>query len=324
MTDISRRAFTFSLAAVPAATFAAGLGIGATTTGLLSDPAPAASPPVARIKIGRFEVTALTDGYTDMPFDYFTGTSPEVIAQASASRFNADGGIRLSFNQYLVRDGDQLVLIDTGPASIFNTTGALPSALDSVGVKPEDIDAIIVTHLHMDHISGLVAGGRKVFPNAEVYADVRDVNYWTDPAKRASAPDYLKSSFDASAELVRLYPKLNRTDGEREIARGISIVDLTGHTPGHIGVRIADEGENLVMISDMLFHPTVHPDSSDVGFIFEQDPAAAREMRQRFFPRAAEEKSLIAATHLPFPGLGRIAKDEGRLRWVSADWAHTE
>jgi hypothetical protein len=76
------------------------------------------------------------------------------------------------------------------------------------------------------------------------------------------------------------------------------------------------------MVSDMLFHPAVHPGAADIGFVFEQDPAAARQMRERFFPRAAEEKALIAATHMPFPGLGRLARDEGRLRWITADWAH--
>ena len=181
---------------------------------------------------------------------------------------------------------------------------------------------VILTHLHFDHIAGLVAGGRKTFPNAEVYADRRDVTFWTDPARRTAAPDFLKSSFDISAEVIRLYPQLNRIDGEREIAGGVSIVDLTGHTPGHIGVRIADAGESLIMVSDMLFHPAVHPAAVDIGFIFEQDPPAARQMREKFFPRAAEDKALIAATYIAFPGLGRIAKDGGALRWVTAEWAH--
>jgi glyoxylase-like metal-dependent hydrolase (beta-lactamase superfamily II) len=284
---------------------------------------PQAVTPLARIKLGRFEVTAITDGYAMMPFGYFTGRAPAEIEKAADSIFAArKDGMRLSFNQYLIRDGDSLILIDTGPAGKIGETGRLPGALAALGVKPENIDAVVLTHLHFDHISGAVAGGRKVFPNAEIYADRRDVSHWTDPAKRAAAPDFLKSSFDASTEVVRLYPKLNRLDGKREIARGVSIVDLTGHTPGNIGVRIADGGESLIMVSDMLFHPAIHPGAADIGFVFEQDPAAARKMRERFFPRAAEKKALIAATHIPFPGLGRIARDGAVLRWVAADWAH--
>ena len=123
-----------------------------------------------------------------------------------------------------------------------------------------------------------------------------------------------------ATDVVRLYPRLQAIDGPRQIARGVSIVDLTGHTPGHIGVRIEDAGQSLIMVSDMLF-PVVHPLATDVNFLFEQDRAAAQAMRDRFFPLAAAEGALIAATHMPFPGLGRIVSDRGQLRWQVADWA---
>ena len=321
MSKLSRRALVTSLAAAPVGLAAA--SVLPRVGGAQASGGPNTLPPLAQFKIGRFDVMALTDGYTDMPYGYFTGRTEAVIGEAAAGVFaDRDGSVRLAFNQFLIRDGDQLVLIDTGPAGKIGETGRLPGALSALGVKPDDIDALILTHLHFDHISGAIAGGQRTFRNAEVYADRRDVVHFTDPAKRAAAPDFLRSSFDAAGELVRLYPRLNRIDGEREIARGISIVDLTGHTPGHVGVRIADEGHSLIMVSDMLFHPAVHPAAADVGFVFEQDPAAALRMREAFFPRAAEEKAFIAATHMPFPGLGRIAKDRGELRWVTANWAH--
>lgn len=320
--QISRRGLLASLAVAPVATVPlAGM---LPLMALAKAPVAARTPtPLASIRIGRFEVIALTDGYADMPYGYFTGRPAAEIERSAETHLAArKTGLRLAFNQFLVRDGDQLILIDTGPGGAIGETGRLPSALAAVGLTPADIDAVVLTHLHFDHISGLVAGGRKVFANAEVYADRRDVAYWTDPARRAAAPDFLKSSFEKSAEVVRLYPRLNRIDGEREIARGVSIVDLTGHTPGHVGVRIADGPDSLIMVADMLFHPAVHPSAADVGFVFEQDPAAARQMRERFFPRAAEEKALIAATHMPFPGLGRIGRAEGALRWLPADWAN--
>lgn len=319
MNQMSRRAFGRNLAGATAALpLAAALGQGASAR---TAPAAKSVAPLAQIRVGRFEITALSDGHADMPFGYFTGRSPAQIETSATAAFAArDGNIRLAFNQYLVRDGDQSILIDAGPNGLVGQTGHLPKGLDALGVERRDIDAVILTHLHFDHIAGLVAGDQKAFPDAEIYADRRDVAHWTDAAKRAAAPDFLKSSFDTTAQVMRLYPKLNRIDGEREIARGVSIVDLSGHTPGHIGVRIADGADSLIMVSDMMFHPSLHPGAADIGFVFEQDPAAARAMRERFFPRALEEKALIAATHMPFPGLGRVVRDGDRNRWLPAEW----
>ena len=277
--------------------------------------------PLAQIRIGRFTVTALTDGYADMPYTYFPGRTADQVEQAAKAQFVArSSGVRFLFNQYLIEDGQRRILIDTGPAGSIGRTGALPQAIAAYGLRRDQIDAVIVTHMHQDHMGGLIVGGQNNYPNAELYVDRRDVVHWTDPAKRAGAPDYLQPSFQMAGEVVRLYPKLHAIDGEREIVRGVSIVDLTGHTPGHIGVRIADAGQSLIMVSDMVF-PVVHPSATDVAFLFEQDRAAAQAMRDRFFAQAAAEGSLIAATHMPFPGLGRIVSDRGQMRWQVADWA---
>lgn len=286
-----------------------------------ADRTPASVTPFAQIRIGRFTVTALTDGYADMPYDYFPGRpAPEVEKMASAQFVARPSGVRFLFNQYLVEDGERRILIDAGAAGSIGQTGRLPQALATLGLQPSQIDAVIVTHMHQDHMGGLVLGGKNNYPEAELYIDRRDVSHWTDPAKRSGAPDYLQTSFKMAEEVVRLYPRLQAIDGEREIMRGITIVDLTGHTPGHIGVRVEDGGESLIMVSDMVF-PVVHPAATDVFFLFEQDQAAAKTMRDRFFPRAASEGALIAATHMPFPGLGRIVTDHGALRWQVADWA---
>jgi glyoxylase-like metal-dependent hydrolase (beta-lactamase superfamily II) len=320
MTDLSRRAFALGL---PTATLIA--GIHSTPAGAVSTRTkftPARVTPLAQTNIGRFTVTALSDGYADMPFGYFPGRAAQEVEATAKAQFAAQPtGIRFVFNQYLIEDGETRILIDTGPAGLLGQSGQLPQALAALDLNRDQIDVVIVTHMHQDHIGGLVAGGKANFPRAELYIDRRDVAHWTDPAKRTAAPDYLQNSFKLSADVVRLYPKLQAIDGEREIVRGVSIVDLTGHTPGHIGVRVADSGQSLLMVSDMLF-PVVHPAATDVNFLFEQDRAAAQAMRARFFPRAAEEGALIAATHLPFPGLGRIVSDNGRWRWVTAAWAY--
>ncbi|UJW77160.1 MBL fold metallo-hydrolase [Rhizobium sp. SL42] len=283
--------------------------------------APASVTPLAQIRIGRFTVTALTDGYADMPYDYFPGRSPAEVEKSATAQFSArTSGVRFLFNQYLIDDGQRRILIDAGAAGSIGQTGQLPQALAMLGITPDQIDAVIVTHMHQDHMGGLILGGKNNYPQAELYIDRRDVKHWTDPAKRNGAPDFLQTSFAMAEEVVRLYPRLQAIDGEREIVPGISIVDLTGHTPGQIGVRVEDGGKSLIMVSDMIF-PVVHPGATDVFFLFEQDPAAAKAMRDKFFPRAASEGALIAATHMPFPGLGRIVADRGEMRWQIADWA---
>lgn len=316
MKDLSRRAIGRSLLLGAGSLPFAGSGHRA----LAAAPAPGA-PPVAQMRIGRFTITALTDGFADMPYTFFPGRTAAQVEQAATSQFVArTSGLRFVFNQYLVEDGERRILVDTGPAGSIGQTGLLPQALTALGLRRDQIDAVIVTHMHEDHMGGLIVGGQKNFPNAELYIDRRDVVHWTDAGKRSAAPDYLQNSFRMSADVVRLYPRLQAIDGERQIARGISIVDLTGHTPGHIGVRVEDAGQSIIMVSDMLF-PVVHPVATDVGFLFEQDRAAAQAMRNRFFPRAASEGELIAATHMPFPGFGRIVADRGQLRWQVADWA---
>jgi len=319
--SFTRRAFARTLLAAPAVA-AGGLAL---PSSAVAASRPAMPIPHAVVQVGRFTVHVLSDGHVDLPFGFFTGQSAEdTAARAQATHAAREGDtLRLGFAQYLIDDGSRLILVDTGPAgNIGEDTGRLPAALASIGVTPDDIDAVILTHTHFDHISGAIAGGQAVYGNAEVYVDRRDITYFTDPAARSRAPDFLKSSFDTTSELVRLYPGLQQIQGDQDILPGVSTVDLTGHTPGHIGVRIADAGHSMLIVSDMMFHPLVHPERADIGFVFEQDPAAAEAMRTRFFPMAANDGSLIAATHMPFPGLGRIGRDAGSLIWVPESWAY--
>lgn len=318
MFDISRRAFAGSLFAASAVPL---LPLQASAKG-----APEFSPlaPLARINIGRFEVTFLSDGFIDFPFNLFTGAPPEQVEQAIRSFFAARStGVRAGFTVWLIRDGDTLILVDAGPAgTVSKTSGRLPSALTAIGVRPDQIDAVIVTHMHVDHTAGLVTGGRAAFPNAEIYADRRDIAHFTDAGRASAAPDLLKSSFAKAQDVVTLYPRLQRIDTDRQIVNGVTVFDLAGHTPGHMGVRIEDGGASLLLVGDMLFHPAAHPAMPGIGILFEQDKAAADAARARFFAKAAASGSLCAATHMPFPGVGRIVKDGSNLRWLAADWEY--
>jgi glyoxylase-like metal-dependent hydrolase (beta-lactamase superfamily II) len=314
MTTTTRRSFSLGLGA------AAVLAAAPTPVVARSRGERPALPAVATRRVGNVQVTALSDGFFDIPVSVFVGAPAAEIEAAFAARFahRSDGTHRIGFTVWLVDDGERLVLIDTGYAG-EPTTGRLPAVLAAIGVSRDDIDAVLITHMHADHINGLVADGRPAFPNAEVFVHRDDVAYFTDPARAAAAPTLLYSSFASAAHVAQL-PRLQRFDGDRAITRVISTVDLRGHTPGHTGYRIADGGESLLIVGDAVFDPAIHPARTDIGIAFEPDPSAAAAMRARLFPRAAEERALLAATHMPFPGFGRIVRDGGRLEWAPADW----
>ncbi len=323
MTDLSRRRLGASLLAVPAA---ASLAAAAPSLAVARHAGGIETlPTTATRRIGKFTVTLISDGYIDLPYEVFTGIDPADLEAGAKARFiHRPTGVRTGFTAWLIDDGERLVLVDTGTAGLAgDCSGRLPAALAAMGVTPADIDAVIITHMHFDHISGLVAGDRRVFGDASIYIDRRDIAFFTDPAAAATAPDILASSFAQAAKVTRFYPDIQALDGgERELTAGLWTVDLSGHTPGHTGVRITDEGQSLLLVADMLFHPAIHPARADVGILFEADLAASQAMRERFYPKAAEEQALVAATHMPFPGVGRIVQDGDGYTWLADDWAY--
>ena len=284
---------------------------------------PAATPPaMARFQVGRVTVTALSDGFIDAPVGLFTGAPAAELAGLLQARGIAGPSVRLGFTSWLVEDGERRILIDAGAAGFVPTSGRLPAALGALGLSPSDIDLVAITHLHIDHISGLVGPGGAAFPKAALLLPRADVAHFTDPARAAAANELRRPSYTVAAEVLRLYPGAQRIDSAQALSRFVESVPMPGHTPGHTGFRISDGGQSLLVVGDALFDPALHPGRSDIGIAFEEDPDAVRAMRGRLFAQAAAEGAALAATHMPFPGVGRIVRDGGALRWVAADFPY--
>lgn len=287
----------------------------------LALPAARAAAPLAggmalsvhRTKLGSFEVTTLLDGFIELPPAVMQG-DPEVIRRAMEAGGLPQAPIRTAVNTFLVNTGSRLVLIDAGGARMLGpTAGRLPQALAQLGVSPDQVDEVYITHMHGDHLHGTVTPeGTRLFPNAVLRIAKADVDYWGSPAVEAAAPDNQKGRFVAAKRAMAAYgDRLQPFELGAELTPGIRSVPAVGHTPGHSCYLVSSGGARLLLLGDTLHIGPVQflrPDIT-VAFDFRQDDARAR--RQELFEMAVKEDMLVGAVHLPFPGIGRLRRRDG-------------
>ncbi len=291
--------------------------------------APFAGAPVAgvmRRKVGDFEVTALLDGHLQIGPDLIVGYDEQAAAKLREAAFVDDPSLTGPVSAYLVNTGDKLVLVDAGTSdSLGPTLGHLGKALAAAGVKPEQIDAVLITHMHPDHLFGvLTPDGQKVFPNAELLLPEVDNTFWFDDANMTSAPEPFKPFFlgaRASADAYQSQQTL--FSAGKEILPGITAKALPGHTPGHMGFVIESNGERLIIAGDIV-HATVYQfERPEWGIAFDIDPGQAVETRKKFFDEVAADRVMFAGMHIPFPGFGYLANHGEAYRFVAADWPYS-
>ncbi len=290
--------------------------------------APLAGKPVAgalRRKHGDFEITALLDGYLDTDEKLVIGFDEQQAAQMRSDAFIEGEGIRIPINAYLVNTGDKLVLIDAGTSGALGPTlGHLGGALAAAGVTPEQIDAVLITHMHPDHLFGVAtAENTKMFPNAELILPETDRAFWFDDANLNAAPDQMKAFFNGARAAANLYgDRQTLFAGEGELLPGIRPLSLPGHTPGHHGFVLESNGETLVVAGDILHFAPYQFAQPDWGIAFDIDPAVAAATRKRFFDQMAADRVMFAGAHVPFPGFGHVARDGQAYRFTPADWQY--
>lgn len=288
--------------------------------------AKAQAPGWYRMQLGDFEVTALYDGHIDLDSAILKDAKPADIERLLARSFQTSPNMT-SVNGYLINTGAKLVLVDAGAAGLFGPTlGRLLANLKAAGYAPEQVDAVLITHLHGDHVGGVTADGRMAFPNATVHVDRRESDYWLSKANLDAAPKEAKAFFEGAQASAAPYVAAGRWktyDGDAELVPGIrpfSYGRAPGHTPGHAGYLVESKGSKLLVWGDVVHSAAVQFAHPEVTIAFDADTAAARATRRRVYEQAAREKLLVAAAHVSFPGLGRIRKEGGGYAWVPVEY----
>jgi glyoxylase-like metal-dependent hydrolase (beta-lactamase superfamily II) len=220
------------------------------------------APGFYRMRLGRFEITALLDGTHTFPIPTVMvrarpdGT-PEPLSQARPGETEAllaQEHLALpyegSINAFLINTGNHLVLIDSGAGELYGACcGHLPANLRAAGYMPEQVDEVLLTHLHADHVGGISVAGRPIFPNAVIRMSRKDYDYWLDPAQEAKAPAFLHPMFEGARAVLKPYIDAGRVrpfEGEGEVSPGITAIATPGHTPGHTSYRVTSDGNVLL------------------------------------------------------------------------------
>lgn len=282
------------------------------------------APGFYRMALGDFEVTALFDGAIDLDVkQLLTNVKPAQVDKLMKQSF-ARTPLRTSVNGYLVNTGSQLVLIDTGAAGLFGPTlGQLMANLKAAGYQPEQVDAVLITHLHPDHVGGAMAAGQRAFPNATLHVDQRDAAYWLSEAEMAKAPKEAQGFFQGAMASVKPYADagaLKTFDGNTTLVPGIQALRAYGHTPGHSVYAIESQGQKLVLWGDLMHVSAVQFAQPSVTIQFDTDSKSAMGERRNAYADAAKGGYLVAAAHLPFPGIGRLRPEAGGYRFVPIDY----
>lgn len=286
-------------------------------------PRQGAMPPLFyRLKLGAFEVTALLDGSMLIPNariqGFFPDSTPEEIAPLRERAFSIEGGLAQPSAAYVVNTGRNLAMIDCGghPSVMPGTGGAL-AALRAAGYAPEQVDTVILTHVHPEHAMGLSYDGTtRNFPNAEIVLTEVDHRFWTDPAMEGQVPQgppFIQAARRALRPYEGRIRKVEMRDG-LEVIPGIVMVPAPGHTPGHVSYRLASGGQSMLIWGDIAHQTVIQFARPRWRVGVDVDAAQAVENRVRTLTMAAEERLLVGGCHVPWPGFGRVVREgEGFL-----------
>ncbi len=282
------------------------------------------APGYFRMMLGDFEITALSDGTVPLPMDkLLTNTTPANITKAF-KKYHLKSPVDTSVNGYLINTGEKLILVDAGAGKLFGPTlGKLVSNIKAAGYQPEQIDEIYITHMHADHVGGLVDADKMVFTHAVVRADQHDADYWLSQANldKAAADD--KGFFQGAMASMNPYVKADKFkafDGDTDLLPGIKAIASHGHTAGHTIYQIESKGQKLVLWGDLMHVAAMQFDNPSVTIKFDSDSKAAAVQRKKAYADSAKTGYMVGAAHVAFPGLGYVRTEGKAYAWVPVNY----
>ncbi len=321
---MNRRDFLGGSAGIVTATALSSVGISSAKAA-----APIVGTQVSQIyrrKLGSYEITVLGDGYVDLPNEIWANPGADEINGYLADAYQPAGSIRNGVNAYLINTGKKLILVDSGAAGLFGpNAGLFPGNLSAVGVKPEDIDQVLITHIHPDHVAGLLTNdGGVVVPNGQVHVSGTELNYWTDAEAQSKAVEISKPWFDLARGWQAAYDgRISTFEGETDLGDGITAFPLPGHSPGHTGYRVESEGESLLIIGDAVISAAIQFANPEAGAIWDTSAEDSIKSRKMLFDMAAADRTAITATHIPFPSFGYVDnRADGSYAYVPEEWRY--
>lgn len=280
-----------------------------------------------RFRFGKYEVTALSDGTLALPMATIYQNEPVDDLQRKLDANFLGKEPHLSINAYLVNDGERLVLIDAGSGALLGAAaGKLLRHMTASGYAAEQVDAVILTHVHADHSGGLTVDGKPQYPNAEIHLADREYRFWIEREGVTSMTEAQKTDFQRAHDALAPYiaaGKVKRFADNADVLPNIGSILRAGHTPGHSSIVLkSDDGQRLVFWGDVIHGDHIQFDAPDVFVTFDVDGAAAVATRAMALADAADGRYLVAGAHLPFPGIGHVARDETLYRFIP--WNYIE
>ncbi|MGY3120326.1 glyoxylase-like metal-dependent hydrolase (beta-lactamase superfamily II) [Bradyrhizobium sp. S3.14.4] len=280
------------------------------------------------LQIGEIDVLVISDGVLPLPTAMLGhNADPAVRATWMHDMFLPPDAFDWALNAVVVRSGGKTILIDAGlgsdPDLNLPRAGQLIRRLESAGIDLASVTDVVLTHMHMDHIGGLLVTGVKdrLRPDVQIHVAAAEVKFWDSPDfSHTSMPPGFPDALRATAKRFakEYHNQLRQFDDEYEVAPGVVVRRTGGHTPGHSIVRVAAGGDALTFAGDAVF--TVGFDHPDWYNGFEHDPEEAARVRSRLLKEVAATSELLVATHMPFPSVGRVAVDGDVFRWVPIFW----